>query len=202
MDFIANNRNEIIFVDGAELSLTRKQKSVLSSAAAHLIECFDIKAEIDVYISKKSILHKHAGLSAQAWHMPPQYTRSNHIVCVFVDSEETLKSMVISLCHEIIHAWQVERGDLEGNVWKGEDFSSYPYRLQPWELEAFNLMEKAAGYYFNDTYPDYADLEDALKQTDVACGIIKKDLSNASLKSKIKKVSAVAGMIGLAALLS
>ena len=40
MDFSHNSVNEIFFVDGAESTLTRSQKETLSSAAAHLIECF------------------------------------------------------------------------------------------------------------------------------------------------------------------
>lgn len=202
MEFEANSKNEIIFVDGAELSLSRKQKNLLSSAAAHFIDCFSIETELDVYISKKSVLHKNAGASALAWHMAPQYSRKNHIVCVFVDPEESLKSMVISLAHEIIHAWQVERGDFDPPMWKGEDYSSYPYLLQPWELEAFNFMEAAAGYYFNDSYPSFAELEAVMSQTATACEEVRKNIGTASLKSKIKKVSAVAGMVGLAVLIS
>lgn len=56
MDFSDNNVNEILFVDGAETALTRDQKETLSSASAHFIECFDTDDEVDVYISKKSIL--------------------------------------------------------------------------------------------------------------------------------------------------
>ena len=107
MDFTDNSISEIFFVDGAESALTRDQKETLSSAAAHFIECFDIDDEIDVYISKKSVLHKVGGANALAWHVPPQYNRDNHIVCVFVDPEATLKSMIISLAREMIHAWQV-----------------------------------------------------------------------------------------------
>ena len=69
MDFSDNNVSEIFFVDGAETALNRDQKETLSSAAAHFMECFDIDDEVDVYISKKSVLHKVGGANALAWHV-------------------------------------------------------------------------------------------------------------------------------------
>lgn len=201
MDFKDNSISEIFFVDGAESALTRDQKETLSSAAAHFIECFDIDDEVDVYISKKSVLHKVGGANALAWHAPPQYNRDNHIVCVFVDPEETLKSMIISLAHEMIHAWQVHRGDMEGTNWKKQDYSSFPYKLQPWEIEAHAFMKQVAGFYFEDRYPRATELTAMTTKTDLAVKELNTMAGNLQLKNKVMKVAKVAGLVGLGALL-
>lgn len=54
MEFSSNGENEIFFVDGAETSLSPHQAEALTSAAAHFLEVFDIRHEVDVYISKRS----------------------------------------------------------------------------------------------------------------------------------------------------
>ncbi len=46
MDFSANGKNEIFFVDGAEETLTRAQKEVMTSASAHYLACFGIETEV------------------------------------------------------------------------------------------------------------------------------------------------------------
>lgn len=201
MDFSHNSISEIFFVDGAESTLTRSQKETLSSAAAHLLECFQIDDEVDVYISKKSILHKVAGVSAQAWHSAPQYNRENHIVCVFVDPEESLKGMIISLAHEMIHAWQVYRGDLLGTEWKQQDYSNYSYKYQPWEIEAHGFMEQVAGFYFEDRHPGQGELNLIKEKTDNVVQEVDKMAGNEQLKSTLKKAAKVAGLVGLGALL-
>ena len=174
MDFKDNSISEIFFVDGAESALTRDQKETLSSAAAHFIECFDIDDEVDVYISKKSVLHKVGGANALAWHMQPQYNRENHLICVFVDPEGSLREMIVALAHELIHAWQVNRCDLLDMSWKGEDYSQFPYQLQPWEIEAHGNMEQVAAYYFKDRHPSSRELQEIRAKTDAACLEIKK----------------------------
>ena len=54
-----------------------------------------------------------------------------------IDSTDKL---IQSICHEIMHAWQVSRGDLQITnkqaFWKGIDFSATSYKNQPWEIEA------------------------------------------------------------------
>lgn len=200
MDIGSNNVNEIFFVDGAETALTRDQKETLSSAAAHFIECFDIDDEVDVYISKKSVLHKLGGANALAWHAPPQYNRDNHIICVFVDPEETLKTMIISLAHEMIHAWQVNRGDMEGAIWKNQDYSQFPYQLQPWEIEAHAYMKQVAGFYFEDRRPPASELSTITAKTDIAVKELKNQLGNHQLRNTMVKVAKVAGLVGLGAL--
>jgi len=200
MDFSDNNVNEIFFVDGAETALNRDQKETLSSAAAHFIECFDIDDEVDVYISKKSVLHKLGGANALAWHVAPQYNRENHIVCVFVDPNETLKSMIISLAHEMIHAWQVNRGDMEGTNWKKQDYSHFTYQLQPWEIEAWYNMKQVARYYFEDRLPKASELSEMTARTDIAVKELNTKAGNLQLKNKVMKVAKVAGLVGLGAL--
>lgn len=201
MEFRDNSISEIFFVDGAESALNRDQKDTLSSAAAHFIECFDIDDEVDVYISKKSILHKIGGANALAWHKPPQYNRDNHIVCVFVDPEESLKSMIISLAHEMIHAWQVHRGDMEGSNWKNKDYSQLPYQLQPWEIEAHAFMKQVAGFYFEDRNPAATELSEMTDKTEKAVKELNVQIGNQYLKNKVLKVAKVAGLVGLGALL-
>lgn len=201
MDFSSNNKSEIFFVDGAEALLNRDQKETLSSAAAHLLESFKIVEEVDVYISKVSVLHKLAGAHARAWHVQPHYTRENHLICVFVDPEGSLREMIVALAHELIHAWQVNRGDLLDMSWKGEDYSQFPYQLQPWEIEAHGNMEQVAAYYFKDRHPSSRELQEIRAKTDAACLEIKKIAGNAHLKEKVKKIAKVAGLVGLGALL-
>ena len=201
MKFESNNKNEIFFVDGAEVELDSRKKEILASAAAHFIEVFAINNEVDVYISKVSVLHKLAGADAKAWHKAPVYKSGNHIICVFVDPASSLKDMVISLAHEFIHAWQVIRGDLEGNSWKGENCELYPYRYQPWEIEAHKSMAKVAQYYFDDRIPSHNELNEIKKETDSDFEKVKSAIKGASFSNKAKKIAKIAGLIGLGAIL-
>ena len=201
MKFESNNKNEIFFVDGAEVELDSRKKEILASAAAHFIEVFAINNEVDVYISKVSVLHKLAGAKAKAWHMAPVYTRDNHIVCVFVDPAGSLKDMVISLAHEFIHAWQITRGDFKDRTWKGQDCEMYPYELQPWEIEAHKSMAKVAQYYFDDRIPSHNELNEIKKETDSDFEKVKSAIKGASFSNKAKKIAKIAGLIGLGAIL-
>ena len=76
------------------------QAEALTSAAAHFLEVFDIRHEVDVYISKRSILHTLVS-DTKAWHMPPSYERDNSIVCVFVDPNSKTEDMIKSLAHVV-----------------------------------------------------------------------------------------------------
>jgi hypothetical protein len=44
----------------------------------------------------------------------------------------------------MIHAWQVDRGDFVGSLWKGTDLRHLPYNVQPWELEAHGHQNEIA----------------------------------------------------------
>mgnify|MGYP005650905661 CR=1 FL=1 len=200
MDFSANGKNEIFFVDGAENILTRPQKEVLTSASAHYLECFDIGTEVDIYISKRSVLHK-MGNNTLAWHMPPSYSGDNSIVCVFVDPESDVKAMLSSLAHEMIHAWQVDRGDLSGLLWKGEDMSHLPYQYQPWEIEAHGHQGKIAEFFYQDRLPTKLELREICDKTDGFFSELLDAAKSVNMKAKLKKVGSVAAALGLGALL-
>ncbi len=200
MDFSANGKNEIFFVDGAEEALSRPQKEVMTSASAHYLECFGIRNEVDVYISKRSILHK-MGNDALAWHISPSYSRDNSIVCVFVDPESNVKSMLSSLAHEMIHAWQVDRGDLQGHSWKGEDMSHLPYHFQPWEMEAYGHQDMVAECFYRDRLPTKNELSEICNKTESVFSELLDAAKSANMRKKLKNVGKVAATLGLGVLL-
>jgi hypothetical protein len=200
MDFSSNGSNEIFFVDGAENTLTRKQGDALTSAAAHFLEIFDITHEVDVYISKRSELHTLVS-NTSAWHMPPSFSGDNSIVCVFVDPNSDTKSMIDSLAHEMIHAWQVDRGDLIGRVWKGQDMSHLPYQFQPWEIEAHGQSKAIASLFFRDEPLSSNLKKDILEKTDSVFAEIISQVKTQQTKASLKKIATVAATLGLGALI-
>lgn len=199
MKFDSNGKNEIFFVDGAETVLTPLQKEAFTAASAHFIESFRIKTEVDVYISKRSVLQS-IGNTTRAWHMQPSFDRNNSIVCVFVDPESDLETNIVSLAHEFIHAWQVDRGDLEAMTWKGDDLHELPYQLQPWEIEAHGNMASVADYFFRDSIPTVAELSKIQSATEQVFEEIRSSIQTARLKHSFKNVAKVAAGVGLAAL--
>ena len=202
MKFESNGKNEIFFVDGAETVLTPLQKEALTAASAHFIESFRIKTEVDVYVSKRSVLHIMADQNrTRAWHMAPSFDRDNSIVCVFADPDSDIETNIISLAHEFIHAWQVERGDLQAMTWKGEDLKELPYQLQPWEIEAHGNMASIADYFFRDSIPTLAELKGIQSTTDQVFEEVKSSIQTARFKRSFKNVAKVAGGLGLAALI-
>ena len=199
MKFESNGKNEIFFVDGADTVLSSLQKEAFTAASAHFIESFRIKTEVDVYISKRSVLQS-IGNNTRAWHMQPSFDRDNSIVCVFVDPESDLETNIVSLAHEFIHAWQVERGDLEQMMWKGEDLRELPYQLQPWEIEAHGNMESVADYFFRDNIPTVTELRQIQANTSEVFEEVKNSIQSARLKHSFKNAAKVAAGVGLAAL--
>jgi len=199
--FDSNGKNEIFFVDGAETVLSALQKEALTAASAHFIDSFRIKTEVDVYISKRSILHVMADKNrTRAWHIAPSFDRDNSIVCVFVDPDSDIESNIVSLAHEFIHAWQVDRGDLSGMAWKGDDLHELPYQLQPWEIEAHGNMASVADHFFRDSIPTVAELRNIQSATEEVFEEIKSSIQTARLKHSFKNVAKVAAGVGLAAL--
>ena len=189
-------------MDGAETVLTPLQKEALTAASAHFIESFRIKTEVDVYISKRSVLHIMADQNrTRAWHMAPSFDRDNSIVCVFADPDSDIETNIISLAHEFIHAWQVDRGDLQAMTWKGEDLKELPYQLQPWEIEAHGNMASIADYFFRDSIPTIAELKGIQSATDQVFDEVKSSIQTARFKQSFKNVAKVAGGLGLAALI-
>ena len=199
MKFDSNGKNEIFFVDGAETVLSALQKEALTAASAHFIDSFRIKTEVDVYISKRSVLHVMADANrTRAWHIAPSFDRDNSIVCVFDDPDSDIETKIVSLAHEFIHAWQVDRGDLLGMAWKGDDLHELPYQLQPWEIEAHGNMDSVADYFFQDTIPTVTDLHRIQSATDEVFEEIKNSIQTARLKHSFKNVAKAAAGAGLA----
>lgn len=189
-------------MDGAETVLAPLQKEALTAASAHFIESFRIKTEVDVYVSKRSVLHIMADQNrTRAWHMAPSFDRDNSIVCVFADPDSDIETNIISLAHEFIHAWQVDRGDLQAMTWKGEDLKELPYQLQPWEIEAHGNMASIADYFFRDSIPTIAELKGIQSATDQVFDEVKSSIQTARFKQSFKNVAKVAGGLGLAALI-
>lgn len=200
ISFESNGKNEIFFVDGAETSLKEVHFDALTSASAHFLKCFKVNHEVDVYISKRSVLES---LVAQthAYHIPPSYSQKNSIVCVFLNPNSSLEEMIVALAHEMIHVWQVERGDLVGQLWKGQDLNIIPYEMRPWEIEAHGHMKEVAGWFFEDEFPTPKKLSDICAQTDVVFNSLVKEISAKNIKKKLANVAKIAGAIGLGALI-
>lgn len=200
IDFSSNGKNEIFFVDGAEHALSEVHFDALTSASAHFLKCFKVNHEVDVYISKRSELESLVART-RAYHMPPSFDRDNSIVCVFLNPNSSLEEMITSLAHEMIHVWQVERGDLHGSLWKGHDLRSLPYEMRPWELEAFANQDQIAKCFFNGNYLKGSELEQITKKTDDAFKALVKQISANNMKKKLASIAKIAGAIGVGALL-
>lgn len=202
MKFESNGQNEIFFVDGAENSLSTAHFKAFTSASAHFLDAFSISNEVDVYISQRSVLHAIGNAAGvRAWHMPPSFDRDNSIVCVYVDPASTIKNMIASLAHEMIHAWQVDRGDFVGSLWKGTDLMHLPYQVQPWEIEAHGHQSEIAQTFFDGKMPSKTRLESIISGTEEVFAEIVKDAKLTQAKKSFVKIAKVAGAIGLGALI-
>lgn len=51
----------------------------------------------------------------------------------------TLDEQLITLCHELVHAKQIIKKELNGDLWLGKKITSTHPTNTPWEIEAFNL---------------------------------------------------------------
>ena len=47
-----------------------------------------------------------------------------------------------TLAHEMVHAKQFLRKELDGNLWKKRNYDNVKYDDQPWEKEANRLEER------------------------------------------------------------
>ena len=200
VSFESNGKNEIFFVDGAESSLKEVHFDALTSASAHFLKSFKIKHEVDVYISRRSELESIVART-RAYHMPPSFDRDNSIVCVFLNPDSSIEQMIVSLAHEMIHVWQVERGDLIGNLWKGHDLQMVPYEMRPWELEAFGSQEQVASWFFEDKIPSESELIEITEKTDLAFDQIIKSVAKLDLKKKLFSAAKIVGAVGVGALI-
>ena len=133
--------------------------------------------------------------------MPPTFDRDNSIICVFIDPESGIKDMITSLAHEMIHAWQVQRGDLVHTSWKGIELGQLPYQLLPWEIEAHGNMESVAETFYESRKLTKFELDGIRANTESVFEQIKNDANLAHYKKQFAKVAKVAGAIGLGALI-
>lgn len=69
---------------------------------------------------------------------------SPHIGCAY----KTLQTVF----HELTHAHQYYRGDLEEQNWKGEDFSDVDYEFLPWEIEASGVEQHLTDLYLEEQW--------------------------------------------------
>ena len=104
---------------------------------------------------------------------------------------------MVNLAHEMIHVWQVDRGDFVGATWRGQDLSHLPYQLQPWEIEAHGNEEDIAKSFFNDRNPGSAALKEIKSKTDQVFQEIVKQGAAAVNRKKWMQIAKVAGAIGL-----
>ena len=135
--------------------------------------------------------------NSRAWHIPPTFDRDNSLVCVYIDPDAEIEDNIELLAHEMIHAWQVDRGDLVGHAWKGVDCTGLPYNLQPWEIEAHGHMGRVAKYFFSDDRPTRADLTAITSTTDQIFASIEETVKASALREKATKVAKVAAALGL-----
>ena len=54
----------------------------------------------------------------------------------------TFEDQMQTLAHEMVHAKQFLRGELDGNLWKKRNYDHIKYEDQPWEKEANKLEKK------------------------------------------------------------
>ncbi len=131
----------------------------------------------------------------------PSYDTDNSVVCVYVDPESNIKKNIKSLAHEMIHVWQVERGDLCNQLWKGIDLSHLPYQFQPWEIEAWGSMDEVADGFFRGEFCTLSDLMNIMAKTDEVFDKIVEEATNQKNKESLKKIGKVAAAVGLGALI-
>ena len=210
IDLRPNGKNEVFFVDGAEKVLSDAQIDVICSACHHFLSAFRINREVDVYISKLGELQMLAihGPVAEGYHMPPAFRRDSSIVCAFIKPNGSLRSMITTIAHEMIHVWQVERGDLVGRTWKGSDFNNMPYQYQPWEVEAFMHERDVAEWFFRNHKPRPKELQEMQEDSEqelVSKFNQVKELAQIQQKENRKKklagIAKIAGAVGLGILL-
>ena len=210
IDLRPNGKNEVFFVDGADKFLSESQLDVLCSACHHFLKAFRINREVDVYISKLGELQMLAfqGPIAEGFHMPSSFSRDSSIVCAFIKPNGSLRSMITTIAHEMIHVWQVERGDLVGRSWKGLDFQKMPYEYQPWEVEAFMHQNDVAEWFFKNHKPRPKELQEMEEEAELEFeSIIGRIKENAHIqqkenrKKKLAGIAKIAGAVGLGILL-
>ena len=120
--------------------LSALQKEALTAASAHFIDSFRIKTEVVVYISKRSGLHVMADANRTSVAHRSVIRCDNSIVCVFVDPDSDIETNIVSLAHEFIHAWQVDR--VTCSAWRGKEmtFTRFPTNCSHWKLKLIVIL--------------------------------------------------------------
>jgi|SRR5210317_232373 hypothetical protein len=84
--------------------------------------------------------------------------------CIHVDKNEfyveiashlrDYKTIVRTVCHEMVHVMQGAKGLLKETKgkqrWKEIDYSNTPYSKQPWERQAFRMEEQLAKKFWDN----------------------------------------------------
>ena len=67
------------------------------------------------------------------------------------DEPLTMESMMKTLAHELVHAKQYLRGELNGYnlAWKGRKPRNYKYENAPWEKEAYGREDELFNKHWN-----------------------------------------------------
>ena len=78
----------------------------------------------------------------------------DHIYTLYFRSGLPRGTYTEIICHEAVHLYQQERGDLRMNLttgkcyWRGEEYArNFPYMERPWEKEAFKEQAELARAY-------------------------------------------------------
>lgn len=64
-----------------------------------------------------------------------------HDIDIDINRTIPFEDQMQTLAHEMVHAKQFLRKELDGNLWKKRNYDNVKYDDQPWEKEA-NKMEK------------------------------------------------------------
>ena len=105
-----------------------KKRQIVYDVIEH---CYDIlikNLDIDLTVKFKSKLDD----NANAWCQQ----NSHNTYQIDVDSKLGLRTLIKTMCHEMVHVKQYVKGELiDHRYWRGKE---YNFR-QPWEIEAYNL---------------------------------------------------------------
>jgi hypothetical protein len=72
-----------------------------------------------------------------------------------VDSNQSHKSLIKTVCHEMVHVWQHATGMLHDNHWNGVDHSASEYIDRPWEIQAYNFETNLYKKFLSTIKKDY-----------------------------------------------
>lgn len=59
---------------------------------------------------------------------------------------------MLALCHELVHAKQIIKGELSGKLWKGEEIIERSATDTPWEREAFSLEKPLFDKFYKTSF--------------------------------------------------